>query len=99
MPRQTRHPSHRSSRRELERDARGLVVASLFWNFLVVHTVCVAKRMSVTLSLKSISERQDIHGLPLPQQLAQGMPQRLEAQGTKVPERRRNRHELIRCAT
>ena len=55
MQPQTRHPSRRSSRWELERDARGLVVASIFWNFLVVGTVCDAKGMSVTLLQRTIS--------------------------------------------
>ena len=63
----------------------------------------------MTLSLKSISQRQDTHGLPLPtvgpressdrtSPWSLGMPQRLEGHGTKVPERRCNRHELIRRA-
>ena len=55
MQPQARHPSRRSSRRELERDARGLVVASLFWIFFVVGTFCVAKGMSVTLLQRTTS--------------------------------------------
>ena len=66
-----------------------------FWIFQLVGTVCVTKATFVTLSLKRISQRQDNHRLPLPQQLAQRTPQRLEGQGTRVPERRCNRHEVI----
>ena len=73
-------------------------ISTVFWIFQLVGTVCVTKAPFVTLSLQSISQRQDNHGLPLPQQLAQGTPQRLEGQGTKVPERRCNHHELIRRA-
>ena len=74
--------------------AKGMTVTLLqrttstdFWIFQLVGTVCVTKATFVTLSLKSISQRQDNHGLLLPQQLAQRTPQRLEGQGTKVPER------------
>ena len=35
-----------------------------FWIFQLVGTVCVTKATFVTLSLKSISQRQDNHGLP-----------------------------------